>query len=171
MLIIKVNDGNPDSDICILPEHLDRFYAALVDCKKWFDGTVKAFGKKNNKLFVVPSNVKPIIVSELIRNKWLMFEPCIITTENEIYIPGLRIHLSDKGTCIDIPVERLYGLVTVLTGFNIYMATSMLLNYVNMCTPGTNMISFASKNMEERSGSTTGVTGRKYNISRSFFDK
>lgn len=168
-LNFKIMGMSSYDDITILPQHFDRFYQLLSSGKKWFDGTTQVFYKKGNKLFIAKDNPQrsPIVISELVNNKWISIEPIVILSDDDISSPGIRICFNNQIT-IDITVDRYYGLVHVLTGFNMYMAMSLLLNYVNTCTPGTNIIQVGdTPKMEE---SVVGVNGRRTAFKKSIFD-
>lgn len=171
MLQFKVS-SNQNSDVGILPNHFDKFYQTLVQATKWFDGSIRTFGTRNNRLFVMQSEqTAPLLVRELVQDKWISLEPIIILDPNNIYSPGIRLCLNSPSCAIDLSVEKFYGLVHVLTGFNMYMATSLLLNYVNTCSPGTNLIQLGNNNQVE-DGDVAGITGRKIGKKPgSFFDQ
>lgn len=162
------NEGSNNIDIMIGTQQFDRFYYLLNSCKKWFDGTTQVFIKRDNKLFIARDNPdrKPVVISELYDNRWISLEPIVIMEENDLSSPGIRMCFNNQ-ISIDISVDRFYGLVHVFTGFNMYMAMSMLLNYVNTCTPGTNITHFGTASNE---GDVNGVNGRKQTFTKSFFD-
>ena len=162
MLLFKFNE-QPMNDIAILSNHFIKFYNALASCQKWFDGTKQVFCTKQGKIYIQKDNPNraPIIITELVDNKWISIEPIVILSTNDIYTTGIRICFNNNMT-IDMPVDRYYGLLHVLTGFNFYMATSSLLNYINTCTPGTNSSSFNNyMPIEDTEGFVDGVNGRK----------
>lgn len=163
-LIFRINNDF-QVDVSFGAQHFDRFYQRLNSCKKWFDGTTQVFVKKNNALYIAKDNPdrSPIVISELYENKWIALEPIVMVAESS---PGVRFNFNNQ-TVVDISVDKFYGLVHVLTGFNMYNAMSSLLNYVNTCTPGTNITHFGTGLKSE--GDVSGVNGRKQ-LSKSFFD-
>ncbi len=156
-------------DIMILPQHFDRFYYLLSSAKKWFDGTTQVFIKKSNKLFIARDNPDrtAIVIPELVNNKWISLEPIVILGDNDISSPGIRMCFNNQITT-DITIDRYFGLVHVLTGFNMYMAMSMLLNYVNTCTPGTNSMTVGDV-PKEQIEQVEGKNGRRV-YKKSIFD-
>lgn len=164
--------NNALEDISFGAQHFERFYDILDQCKNWFNGAWPVFCKRDGKLFIQKDNplAQPKIIGELFNNKWISLEPVVILGDNDISSPGIRFVFNNRFKS-DVMVDRFYGLLHVLKGFNIYMATSLLLNYVNTCTPGTNLTQFSSgsRNVEE---TITGVNGRRPDIynKRSFFD-
>ena len=155
------------NDIALGAQHFELFYDVLEQCKNWFNGTWQVFCKKNDKLFIQRDNplAKPKIISELINNAWISLEPIVIVGENDISSPGIRFTFSN-GHKADVMVDRFYGLLHVLKGFNMYMATSLLLNYVNGCTPGTNLTQITGDN---KFISNNNVSNNNKN-KKSFFD-
>ncbi len=165
--------NNVFDDVVLGAQHFERFYDVLDQCKNWFNGSWPVFCKKNGKLYIQKDNplAQPKVVGELFNNKWISFEPIVILEDNDMSSPGIRFVFNNKFKS-DVTVDRYYGLLHVLKGFNMYMATSMLLNYVNTCTPGTNLTQFSTGNNKYPDGNVTGVNGRKpdfYN-KKSFFD-
>lgn len=157
------------SDVCLLPQHIPLLYNTLLNCKKWFDGTIAAFISKDNKVFVANSQeTQPLIIAGL-SDRTISFAPIIIIDETNRPNTGLRIVLNGK-VCVDIEVDRFYGLLHVMTGFNMYMATSMLLNYVNTCTPGSNKIRFDPEDEDVEDITPPSPKGRNFKKKKSFFD-
>lgn len=169
-LNFKILGMSSYDDIIILPQQFDRFYYLLSSAKKWFDGSTQVFIKKSGKLFIARDNPDraPIIIAELVNNKWISLEPIVILGDNDISSPGIRICFNNQIT-IDISIDRYFGLVHVLTGFNMYMAMSMLLNYVNTCTPGTNSM-MVGDTPKEQIEQVEGKNGRRINYKKSIFD-
>ena len=169
-LNFKILGMSSYDDIIILPQQFDRFYYLLSSAKKWFDGSTQVFIKKSGKLFIARDNPDraPIIIAELVNNKWISLEPIVILGDNDISSPGIRICFNNQIT-IDISIDRYFGLVHVLTGFNMYMAMSMLLNYVNTCTPGTNSMTVGDT-PKEQIEQVEGKNGRRINYKKSIFD-
>lgn len=168
MLIFKVSGNDNSNDVCLLPQHFSLLHETLINCKKWFDGTLQSFAMKNNKLFVVRCpETAPLKLRDLVGDKCMSFEPVVLCTDSNIYNTGLRITLNSTVT-VDVEVEKFFGLLHVLDGFNMYMATSLLLSYVNTCTPGTNKIQFDS--VEEKEDKLPPTPGRRFNQKKSYFD-
>lgn len=169
-LNFKILGMSSYDDIIILPQQFDRFYYLLSSAKKWFDGSTQVFIKKSGKLFIARDNPDraPIIIAELVNNKWISLEPIVILGDNDISSPGIRICFNNQIT-VDISIDRYFGLVHVLTGFNMYMAMSMLLNYVNTCTPGTNSMTVGDT-PKEQIEQVEGKNGRRINYKKSIFD-
>lgn len=168
MLCFKPTTGNGLYDVCITQQHFDRFYQSLASCTKWFDGTAQVFFTRGNRLYVSKevAEKSAVAITELVNDKWITIEPIVILTENDMYTPGVRMCFNNQ-VVTDVPVDRFYGLVHCLTGFNMYMAMSMLLTYVNTCTPGTNLSTIGERAQQE--GDVKGVNGRTV-PKKSFFD-
>lgn len=166
MLCFKILGTTSYDDICILPQHFINFYSNLVNAQKWFDGSLPVFSNNGNRLYIQRDNPnrKPILIRELVNNKWITIEPVVLIGENDSITTGVRMNFNNQIT-IDISVDRLYGLIHVLTGFNMYMAMSQLLTYVNTCTPGTNLKTAGT--FEEK---VVGVSGRQQTYKKSIFD-
>ena len=100
-------------------------------------------------------------ISELAYNKWITIEPKSILTDEGRYSPGVRMCFNNQ-IITDINVDKFYGLIHVLTGFNMYTNMSLLLNYVNTCTPGTNLSRLGNNNSQEcvDNSHVSGVNGR-----------
>lgn len=161
---------NINHNVSFGEQQFDRLYQSLSSCKKWFDGSTQVYLKREGKLFIARDNPdrSPVIISELYDNKWISFEPIVIIGDS-LSGAGIRMCLNNQLT-VDISVDRFYGLVHVLTGFNMYMAMSSLLTYVNTCTPGTNMTCFGNGN-NSFEGDVSGVNGRRQQtFKKSIFD-
>ena len=176
-LIFKVYGyaNNIVNDICLGVQHFEKFYETLLTGKNWFNGTWQVFYKKDNKLHLQRDNkfAECLCIGELYDNKWITIEPIICIDENDIRSPGVRFNFNNV-TIADITVDRFYGLLHILTGFNMYNAMSSLLTYVNTCNPGTNMTQFSpiSNQKQQQTSSSENSNSQDNNYKRglSFFD-
>jgi hypothetical protein len=112
------------------------------------------------------------VIDNLVDNKTIVLEPIVLFDDVLGY--GLGISMNLNNVAIEnMSVDIYYGLVHVLTGFNMYMATSMLLTYVNTCTPEENPYIVNSQTVEEdyQQPDVDARVGRTFNSKKSFWDK
>lgn len=148
MLIFKYSNAETKQkeDVVFLMHHMPLLQDALNHSKEWFNGSKSIFGNRNGRLFVMKDTkeARPIILSELLGEKTITFEPCIVFDKAENSQPGLRIILNNSAAT-DIEAAKAFGLFYLMENFNLYMAASLLINYAVSCTPGTNRTSFDNR--------------------------
>lgn len=151
--------------------------AKVNEALSWFnDGT---FGMKNKRLYVI-RKPQPSIVSGLIENKSIIFEPIVIEWENDgVQEQGIRVTLTESVAYTDIPIGRFYGFAYLINSVNMYESAQLLLNYLGSPEMGSNLITFEenpylsdnnqNQKVDLNSVKTRSIPDNKPN--RSFFDK
>ena len=160
-------NGNRES-IKIGPEDMIMFRKVLNKVSEWFLSNKHRdlFSVIDNKL-VLSKHLEPITLPYLSNGKYINFEP-IVCYLQEVSSPGVRMYLSSDTNIVDIPVNKLFGLLYLIENMNLYESAQLLLNYCQKPEDGTNRISFnISEPLQE--GTVVGKIGKKVEYKRNFF--
>lgn len=105
----------------------------------WF--TSEVFGMKNNQLYIF-KHPEPAVVSGLVENKSIIFEPVVITWDDGSQEQGVRMTLTDSNMYIDIPIGKFYGFAYIIDSINMFESAQLLVNYLGRPELGTNLCEF-----------------------------
>lgn len=142
----------------------------------WF--TSKIFGMKNDQLYIF-KHPKPAIISGLVENKSIIFEPIVITWEDGSQEQGIRMTLTDSNVYVDITIGKFYGLAYVIDSINMFESAQSLVNYLGRPELGTNLCEFEQNtylNESKLPQQEVDIIAKERQIknnkrSKSFFDK
>lgn len=111
----------------------------IHEALNWFNNGI--FGTKNSQLYIF-KHPEPAIVSGLAENKLIIFEPIVISWEDNSQEQGIRMTLTDSNVYIDIPISKFYGLAYIIDNINMFESAQLLVNYLGRPDFGTNMCEF-----------------------------
>lgn len=136
--IDRIDDRN--KSVMIRIQDIILLRAKLIEISTWFsDGT---FVIKNNKLQIYKKK-KPIEITNLAENKFILFEPIVIDYENSnTSYQGIRITLSDMNTYSDITIDNFYGFMYLINTIDMFGYAQNMLNYIQRPDYGTNLVEF-----------------------------
>lgn len=158
--------------IMIRSQDMILFKVKLEQVSKWFE--TDTFGLKGKELIVIKKR-QPILLEGLALNKYIQFDPIVITWENTgEQTPGVRVTLGDPSIFADITVDKFFGLVYTISTFNMYQSAQILVNYLGRPSFGMNSYeiednSYLNDKQDKLEGAKINRTIPKKN--RSFFDK
>lgn len=136
----KDNNGNK-TFIRIGPQEYMLFRNGLEQAISWFTDNrySKLFAHDKGKLILV-APIPECRISNLPMQKYIEIIPTIIDKgiANADKEPGVRIILGDPSSYIDINLDRLMGLYYTISGFNMYQAALIIVNYIQRPEFGTN---------------------------------
>lgn len=147
--------------------------AKVNEALTWFNSGV--FGTKRNKLYIV-NKPESIIITGLVGNKSIMFDPVIIDYDEGVQTQGIRITLTETYCYSDISIDRFYGFAYIINNINMYESAQLLLNYFGRPELGTNLMEFEHSFMNQPPNESkelqSSMKPRKLNDRpKSFFDK
>ena len=131
-------------------------------------GKIYKYDKNGNIL--IKKVQKPVELSGLPLNGYLLLTPDVVETFNGTTVAALRINMSDPNASVLIPLKKLSGLIENLNNVNMFLYAQNASCYVGRPLFGTNMYDMTKyQNIEQ---DTEGVKGRMINKnkSKSFFD-
>ena len=169
---IKATENGMKESIKICIEDMILFRKVLTRVTEWFtSGKYKdLYNVIDNKL-VLTKHLDPITLPYLSNDKYLKFEP-VVCYNQEVSSPGVRMYLSSETNIVDIPVNKIFGLLYLIENMNLYESAQLLLNYYARPMDGTNRVSFTNGvQYEQYDGSTIGKTGRKIEYKKDFFSQ
>lgn len=110
-----------------------KLKSALEVAYNWFTGVEynHLFIKSHGRLILDGSHPE-FIIPDLPMGKYLKFVPCVVergTTSSDLY-PGIYIELGDRSNIVDMDVNTLFAFKNVIDTFNMYLAYSMMMNFV-----------------------------------------
>ena len=111
---------------------------------KWFNDKEfeNLFVRSNGKI-IMYGRPDPIYMSGLQMQKSLIFEPVVISF-NEEYDIGVRIYLSSINNYVDLRLNHFMGFVYLIESINLYESAQILINYLQRPEFGTNLFSFSN---------------------------
>jgi len=177
---IKDNNGYKES-IMIRVNDMIPLRNILGEISKWFYDTkykdLFAYDKNNNLVLI--NSIEPVWVRGFAADKSIKFEPTVVTLWNGTLVEGVRLYLNDDNNFIDIPAERLMGLIYIINSIDLFTAAQNLINFLGIApVEERNIRSFNDINIEqqclsEELGGADAKKGRQINRkkSQSFFDK
>jgi len=115
----------------------------IHEALNWF--TLNIFGMKNNQLYIF-KHPEPAIISGLVENKSIIFEPVVITWEDGSQEQGVRMTLTDSNIYIDLPIAKFYGFAYIMDSINMFESAQLLVNYLGRPDFGTNLCEFEQNN-------------------------
>lgn len=169
-------DNNRYISLKIVPENILYVLDELQRASLWFRNN-DLFGVVNNNL-VLLGTVEPITIS-FFNTKQLILEPIVYRTEfNQSQEARLRM-IFDEGVYTDICIDKLMGMLYLLSKINMYESAQILINSIKPPEYGYNLIDMTSsasiddvfsedeyeENIEYKG------SGRKVKANTSIFDK
>ena len=110
--------------------------------------------------------------------KNVKIEPTVVTLWNDSLVEGVRMYLNSDNNFIDIPSDRLMGLIYIIGSIDLFSAAQNLINFLGISPIEERAIrSFNDINIEQQclSEELGGADGKKGRVvrkkSQSFFDK
>lgn len=163
--------------IMIRPQDMILLQRQLNKVILWFeDKSHNAFFVKDKKLII--KKQEPIILEGLANNKYLKFEPILLTSDQDNrQSPGVRITLGDEEVFADISVDQLYALVYTLKDFRMFECAQSLVNYLGRPEFGTsfremeNNLDPIPQRESSMEGAKLGRTIKTQQQQISFFDR
>lgn len=169
----------PMSGIMIRVQDMYLVLAKLNEALKWFE-TAGIFGvKSGSRDLYIKVSQQSIIIPELIQGKYIQLDPIVIVYENTgMQTQGIRITLGDPSIFSDVPMNKFYGLVYIMSNLDMYGCAQNMVNYLQRPEYGTNLKEYDESQflipLEEKEIMTEGMkdnrTIRKSNAPRTFFD-
>lgn len=125
---------------------ISRFQEAL----KWFE-TAGIFSiKAGTKDMYIKTKQQSILIPNLAAGKYIQLDPVVIVWENTgEQIQGIRLTLGHPSVFTDVPINKFYGLVYILTNLDIYGAAQNMVNYLQRPEYGTNIKEFENNSFLE----------------------
>lgn len=147
----------------------------LEQVSSWFNDDT--FAIKNNQMIVYKSK-QPIIIDQLLFDKFIQFDPIVIIWEQTgQQQPGVRITIGDQNISdfSDITIDKFFGLLYIIQTINMYQSAQILINYLQRPDFGTNLYEFEENSFlqESKEKDMSGVNNRQIGQNtkkRSFFD-
>ena len=102
------------------------------------------FAKKDGKIFM-PRSVNPIKITGLMFDKYLEFEPSILTLENGEQMIGVRMYINSDVNSVFMEISRFLGFKDFIETFNMYQSAQLMLNYLQRPEYGENLYDMSSK--------------------------
>lgn len=166
-IMIRVNDMIPLRDM-------------LNEVSKWFfDQKYKdLFAYDNSNKLVLINKIDPVWIRGFAADKSIKIEPTVVTLWNDSLVEGVRMYLNSDNNFIDIPSDRLMGLIYIIGSIDLFSAAQNLINFLGISPIEERAIrSFNDINIEQQclSEDLGGADGKKGRVvrkkSQSFFDK
>jgi len=175
---IESNMDNEKIFIMIHPENMRQVINKLNKVFEWFesDKFKNLFALDKDKLIRL-DRPEPVIIERLAMDMKIAFEPIVIEYENSMY-EGVRMYLNSKNSYVDLPVQKLSGLLYILENTNMVNAAQSMITYNGRPALGENSYDINSgkhqnNNQEDMSRVSTGKKRQipgTYNKKRSIFD-
>ena len=108
------------------------------------------FAKKDGKIFM-PRSVNPIKITGLMFDKYLEFEPSILTLENGEQMIGVRMYVNSDVNSVFMEISRFLGFKDFIETFNMYQSAQLMLNYLQRPEYGENLYDMSSKTSSNKS--------------------
>ena len=108
------------------------------------------FAKKDGKIFM-PRSVNPIRITGLMFDKYLEFEPSILTLENGEQMIGVRMYVNSDVNSVFMEISRFLGFKDFIETFNMYQSAQLMLNYLQRPEYGENLYDMSSKTSSNKS--------------------
>ena len=146
--------------IMIRPQDMIILIECLSKVSVWFkNGT---FGSVDDEVVILKKR-RPIIVSGLVQNAYLQFDPVVVEYEDPpVKIQGVQITLGDPLVYAHINVDNFFGLLYTLINFRMFESAQSMINYIGRPAYGFNMMEMNNKNPYARTQqTTTGNTKKK----------
>lgn len=141
---LTIDKREPRQSIMIRIQDLIILRSILSGVSSWF--TDDTFGIKNNVL-VIHKAKKPMMVNNLAENKYLQFNPIVMTSENtSIQQQGIRITLGDPNIYTDIGIDTFFGFKELIDRMDMFGYAQNMINYLGHPEFGTNSYEFDNNN-------------------------
>lgn len=175
--LVKID--TPMSGIMIRVQDMYLVLAKLKEALKWFE-TAGVFGvKSGTRDLYIKTSQPPIIIPELTQGKYIQLDPVVIVYESTgMQTQGIRVTLGNMSIFSDVPMDRFYGLVYIMSNLDIYCAAQNMVNYLQRPEYGTNLREFEENQFltphEEKNVMVEGMKNnrdiRRSGKPRTFFD-
>ena len=127
---------------------------------------------KDNRLMKKNTGQQPLVLPNLVMNKWISFECIPILDYEGAWSKGVRITLSDQSVFIDMTIDNFMGFAYVIDSFNMVQQAAIMVNYLNSSEiHGINRMAI---NNDISSEQTNGFQGKQRTVqsaNKSFFEK
>ena len=134
------NSNMREASVMIRVQDILLLRAKINEALMWFDNGT--FAIKNKSLYIVRTP-QPIIMSGFPDNKIIKFEPIVIQwDETQLQQQGIRMTFGIEDCYVDIPIDKFYGFVYIISTINMFESGQLLLNYLGRPEYGSNMMSF-----------------------------
>lgn len=128
--------------IIIRPQDMILLQNKLSKVTEWFDNGT--FGVVDEQIAILKKR-RPIVVSGLVQNQYLQFEPMIIEYEDPpVKIQGIQITLGDPMIYASVNVDNFFGMVYTLSNFRMFESAQQMINYLGRPDFGTNLAELRS---------------------------
>lgn len=150
------------NDMIMLKMIITNIVTQLTDESLW--------AIKGNKLIKKNTGQQPLMLSNLVMNKWISFECIPLLDFENRWSKGVRMTLSDQSIFVDMTIDTFMGFAYIIDSFNMVQQSAIMVNYIN--SPG--VYGANRSNIEETAEQINGFSGKQRTIqssNKSFFDK
>ena len=134
----------------------------------WFTTPDKFIYQQVNDHMELTPEAKKLKVATVINTIPLVFNPAVLVDQQtNMTIEGVTLTYTTNAVKINIPIQSIMGWYSYISRVDLAAAAQSLLSYVKPPQPGTNRISFSSRNTVAQQISRTdykshGVPGRQF---------